>query len=128
VNSESAAAAVAALEHYMAVFNARDVAAFEGAFNLPAVRAGVGHIDKVEAGSHGADYFSVGALETWDHSTAEDMRVIHAGEDAAHISTRITRYQKGGGMIGQYDVVYFLTREAGHWGVKAHSGVAVASA
>jgi hypothetical protein len=41
-----------------------------------------------------------------------------------HIDTRFTRYRKDGTVIGGFDSVYVITREAGHWGVKIRSSYA----
>ena len=121
---EAAAAAMACLDDFMTAFNARDVKAFEATFNFPSVRLASGKLVIIEPGYHQPGMFEQGALAEWDHSAWERRDIIHAGEDKVHIDTRFTRYRADGGVIGGFDSVYVVTRENGHWGVKARSSFA----
>jgi hypothetical protein len=116
--------AMACLDAFMTAFNARDVKAFEQTFNFPSVRLASGTIAVIEPGYHQPQMFQQGALKDWDHSAWERRAIIHAGEDKVHIDTRFTRYRKDGGVIGGFDSIYVVTRENGHWGVKARSSFA----
>jgi len=118
------AAAMACLDAFMAAFNGRDVKAFEATFNLPSVRLASNTLTIIEAGYHQPQMFERGPLAEWDHSAWERREVIHAGADKVHIDTRFTRYRADGGVIGGFDSIYVVTRENGHWGVKARSSYA----
>jgi len=123
-NADSVAAAMACLDAFMAAFNARDLKAFEATFNFPSVRLASNTLAIIEPGYHQPQMFEQGALKDWDHSAWERREVIHAGEDKVHIDTRFTRYRADGSVIGGFDSIYVVTRENGHWGVKARSSFA----
>lgn len=118
------AAAMACLDDFMAAFNARDLAAFEATFNFPSVRLASGALALIEPGYHKAEMFQRGALSDWDHSAWDRREVIHAGTDKVHIDTRFSRYRADGSLIGGFDSIYVVTRQDGHWGVKARSSFA----
>ncbi len=118
------AAAMACLDDFMAAFNARDTEAFEKTFNLPSVRLASNTLTIIEAGYHQPQMFERGPLAEWDHSAWERREIIHAGADKVHIDTRFTRYRKDGSVIGGFDSIYVVTKENGHWGVKARSSYA----
>jgi hypothetical protein len=118
------AAAMACLDDFMAAFNARDLAAWEATFNFPSVRLASNTLTVIEAGHHRPEMFERGALSDWHHSAWDRRDVIHAGPDKVHVDTRFTRYRADGGVIGGFDSIYVITRENGHWGVKARSSFA----
>jgi hypothetical protein len=78
----------------------------------------------IEPGYHQPGMFDKGALAEWDHSAWERREVIHAGPDKVHFDTRFTRYRADGSVIGGFDSIYIMTKEDGHWGVKARSSYA----
>ncbi len=118
------AAAMKCLDHFMAAFNARDVAAFDATFNFPSIRLASNTLVMIESGFHKPEMFTRGALAEWDHSAWERRDVIHAGADKVHFDTRFTRYRADGSIIGGFDSIYVVTCENGHWGVKARSSFA----
>ena len=125
--TEHAAAIAAAqqvLDDFMAAFNARDIPAWEKTFNFPSVRLASNRMEILEKGTRSPNMFGQGSLTDWDHSAWDRRDVIHAGADEVHIDTRFTRYRKDGGVIGGFDSIYVITREDGHWGVKARSSYA----
>lgn len=117
-------AAMKCLDDFMAAFNARDVEAFEATFNFPSVRLASNTLVVIEKGYHKAQMFDRGALKEWHHSGWDRRNVIHAGADKVHLDTRFTRYRPDGSVLGQFDSVYVVTKENGHWGVKARSSFA----
>jgi hypothetical protein len=123
-HSDSIAAAMACLDAFMTAFNARDLKAFEATFNFPSIRLASNTLAIIEPGYHKPGMFEQGALKDWDHSAWERREIIHAGEDKVHIDTRFTRYRADGSVIGGFDSIYVVTRENGHWGVKARSSFA----
>jgi hypothetical protein len=117
-------AAMKCLDDFMAAFNARDLAAFEATFNFPSVRLASNKLALIEKGYHKPDMFDRGALKEWHHSGWNRRDVIHAGADKVHIDTCFTRYRADGSVLGQFDSVYVVTKEDGHWGIKARSSFA----
>jgi hypothetical protein len=118
------AAAIRCLDDFMAAFNDRDVAAFEATFNFPSVRLASNTLTLIERGHHKPAMFETGALAEWGYSAWERREVIHSGPDKVHFDTRFTRYRADGSVIGGFDSIYVVTREDGHWGVKARSSYA----
>ncbi|MFI4975791.1 MAG: hypothetical protein ACHP84_14720 [Caulobacterales bacterium] len=116
--------AMKCLDDFMAAFNARDIEAWSKTFNYPSVRFASNTMAIIEPGYHTPEMFGRGALKEWDHSAWERRKVIHAGPDKVHIDTRFTRYRADGSVIGGFDSIYVVTRENGHWGVKARSSYA----
>jgi hypothetical protein len=112
------------LDDFMAAFNARDIAAWQKTFNFPSVRLASNTMVIIDESYHQPDMFGRGALTEWDHSAWDRRAIIHAGDDKVHIDTRYVRYPKDGSVIGGFDSIYVVTREAGHWGVKARSSFA----
>jgi hypothetical protein len=123
-HADAIAAAQTCLDAFMAAFNARDLPAFEKTFNFPSVRLASNTLVIIEPGYHKPEMFERGALADWHHSAWERRNVIHAGSEKVHIDTRFTRYRADGSVIGSFDSIYVVTRENGHWGIKARSSFA----
>jgi len=123
-HAASVAAAQQCLDDFMAAFNARDLIAFEKTFNFPSVRLASNTLTVIEPGYHKSEMLARGALKDWHHSAWERRVVIHAGDDKVHLDTRFTRYRADGSVIGSFDSIYVVTKENGHWGIKARSSFA----
>lgn len=123
-NSAAIAAAQKCLDDFMAAFNARDIEAWDATFNFPSVRLASDTLVILEKGTRTPAMFGAGALAEWDHSAWTRREVIHAGPDKVHIDTRFTRFRKDGSVLGEFDSIYVVTCEDGHWGVKARSSYA----
>ena len=124
-HSDAIAGAMKCLDDFMAAFNARDLRAWEATFNFPSVRLASNTLVIIDKpGWHPPDTFTRGALKDWHHSAWKRRHVIHAGPDKVHFDTRFARYAADGSIIGEFDSVYVVTKENGHWGVKARSSFA----
>jgi len=123
-HADAIAAAQAVLDAFMAAFNARDIDAWRKTFNFPSVRLASNNLTIIDADYHRPEMFGSGALTEWDHSAWDRREVIHAGPDKVHIDTRFSRFRADGSVIGGFDSIYVITREDGHWGVKARSSYA----
>lgn len=123
-HADAIAAAQAVLDAFMAAFNARDIDAWRKTFNFPSVRLASNTLTIIDADYHRPEMFGSGALTEWDHSAWDRREVIHAGPDKVHIDTRFSRFRADGSVIGGFDSIYVITREDGHWGVKARSSYA----
>ena len=117
-------AAMATLDDFMRGFNARDIKAYDAAFNFPSVRLASNTLHLIQAGEQKPSLFETGSLKEWDHSALQKRVVLHAGPDKVHINTRFARYRKDGSLIGGFDSLYVVTKENGHWGVKIRSSFA----
>ena len=124
LNTEAVCAAQAVLDAFMTAFNARDIPAFEETFNFPSVRLASQGLVILNKGDMKPERYTTGPLAEWDHSAWDRREVIHAGPDKVHVDTRFTRYRKDGSVIGGFDSIYVITKEAGHWGVKIRSSYA----
>ncbi len=118
------AAATKCLDDFMAAFNARDPEAHVKTFNFPTVRFASGKMVILNKEDFGPHRYQTESLKEWDHSKWERRNVIHADTDKVHFDTRFTRYRKDGSVIGGYDSIYIVTKEDGHWGIKARSSFA----
>ncbi|HMM15021.1 MAG TPA: hypothetical protein PKA57_10375 [Parvibaculum sp.] len=124
-HAESIKAAMKCLDDFMAAFNARDLAAWERTFNFPSVRLASNDLVIIDKpGWHKPSLFETSLGDGWHHSAWERREAIHAGEDKVHFDTRFTRYRADGSVIGSYDSIYVVTRQNGHWGIKARSSFA----
>ena len=123
-NSTAIAAAMKCLGEFLAAFNARDLESWAANFNFPSVRLASGRLAILNREDFTPKRFESDALKEWDHSKWDRRNVIHAGPDKVHIDTRFTRYRKDGSVISGFDSIYVVTRENGHWGIKARSSFA----
>ena len=117
-------AAEQCLDDFLKAFNARDIAAYDATFNFPSVRLASNTLRIINAGDQKASLFTAGSLADWDHTAWQRREVLHAGPDKVHINTRFARYRKDGSLIGAFDSIYVVTKENGHWGIKARSSFA----
>ena len=124
--AESVAAAMAALDAFMAALNRRDEAGVNGALNFPHVRLASGRVAVWEArGSYRVDDFLARAGDGWHESRWDERTVIHAGADKVHLAVQFSRWRADGTRIGAFRSVWIVTRLDGHWGVQARSSFAV---
>ena len=123
----TATAAVAALERYLAAFNARDEEAMVAALHFPHVRVGVGRARVWESAAEYMDGFDFAAFAErlgWVRSEADSMEAVQVGARGVNVAVRITRYAAGGVKIHSFDTVYLVTEEDGRWGIRAGSSIA----
>jgi hypothetical protein len=109
----------------MGAWNARDVHAFAATFNYPSVRIASGKIrilDGPEA--HPEDLFERMAASGWHHSQWLRRNILHSSDDKVHFDTRFGRYREDGSTIGEYDSIYIVNKQDGHWGVQGRSSFA----
>ena len=120
-------AAMAALDEFMAKFNARDMEAWAKTLNYPHVRIASGAVRVWETPEEyaGRDVFSLLTSEYgWDHSVWDKREVVQSGPDKVHFATTFSRYDKDGNKIATFDSLYIVTLRDGHWGTQARSSFA----
>jgi hypothetical protein len=120
------AAALAVLDAFMAAFNARDIEGCEAQFNFPHYRFASGTVTVLERPGTRPDLFARFAEATpgWDHSAWARREIVHSGPGKVHVDTRFVRYRADGSVIGEFDSLYVVTKQDGHWGIKARSSFA----
>lgn len=117
--------ALRCLEDFMTAWNARDVEAFAATFNYPSVRIAGGKIRILEGPeSHLEDLFERMAAAGWHHSEWLRRNILHSSDDKVHFDTRFGRYSEDGSRIGEYDSIYIVNKQNGHWGVQGRSSFA----
>jgi hypothetical protein len=119
--------ALAAMDAFMAAFNARDVAAWADSLHFPHVRIASGEVlvypDR-EAFVAAMDLDAFAAQTGWRRSAWDGMRVIQASPQKVHIAVTFTRYDADGAKMASYDSLYVVENVAGRWGVRARSSFA----
>ncbi len=123
------AAARAAMDGFMAAFNARDLDALRSTwFHFPHVRF---HSGKVTVWPTAAEYSDgsvqqhrAAVAEQWDGwaRTAWDyVEAVDGGTEKVHFRVQFTRYRGDGSVIGSYKSLYIVTFQHGRWGIQARS-------
>jgi hypothetical protein len=123
--ADAVIAARAAMDGFMAAFNAEDAAAIRARwFHFPHVRF---HSGKVTVIERPEDYSSnlvwarSGESAGWGRSAWDLVEVIDAGPDKVHFRVRFTRYRPDGSVVGSYRSLYIVTLKDGRWAIQARS-------
>ena len=120
-------AAVAAVERYLAAFNARDEEAMVAALHFPHVRVGVGRARVWETAAEYMEVFDFDAFAErlgWVRSEADSIEAVQVGARGVNVAVRITRYGAGDARIHSFDTVYLVTEQDGRWAIRAGSSIA----
>ena len=126
-HDDQVAAAMKALDEFMAAFNARDPEAWAATLNYPHVRLASGTVRVWETQDEYAAYMDFDAFAKrfgWDHSAWDKREVVQSGQDKIHFATTFSRYDKDGNKIATFDSLYVVTKRNGHWGTQARSSFA----
>ena len=119
------AAALAALDAFMAALNRGDEAALNGTLHFPHVRIASGRVTVWDtAGSYRIADFLGRAGEGWHASRWDERTVVHAGPDKVHLAVQFSRGRADGSLIGRYRSIYIVTLVDGRWGIQARSSFA----
>lgn len=126
-NAEAIAGAMAALDEFMATFNARDPEAWAASLNYPHVRFASGTVtvwQTAEEFATGESFERLAAIG-WDHSHWLSRDVVLVSSGKVHINTVFQRFNANNEPIGTYESLYIVTKDAdGHWGTQARSSLA----
>ncbi len=125
----NASAALAAVESYLAAFNARDEVAMTDAMQFPHVRVGRGGVRTWSSAAEyrdGFDFDAFAARLGWERPEADSMEAIQVGARGVNVAVRITRYAAGDARIHSFDTIYLVTESDGQWGIRAGASVAPA--
>jgi hypothetical protein len=114
----------AAMDGFMAAFNARDADAIRTRwFHFPHVRF---HSGTVTAMQRPEDYHNLvwardGQCAEWERSAWDYVEVIDAGPEKVHFRVQFTRFRGDGTAIGSYRSLYIVTFLAGRWAIQGRS-------
>jgi len=125
-DSPEVAAAMKALDDFMAALNAHDEAGINAAFNFPHVRFASNRVAIFEKRG---DYTFAGfqertSTEGWHHSAWDFREPISAGPDKVHLDVQFSRWREDGSLIGRHRSLYIVTKLDGHWGIQSRSSFA----
>jgi hypothetical protein len=111
------------LDAFMTALNAYDAAAMDRAMHFPHVRIAGGTVTTYERpGSNPMDLFEkLKAEDEWKWSRWEKRELVQFNEKKAHYALSYTRFRSDGSVIGLYESLYVLTKDATGWGIQARS-------
>lgn len=116
-------AALAALDRYLAAWNAADAAAYAAALHYPHTRQSPAASRQTlwqSAGEYAAGFdFAPIVASGWVRSHWEERTVVHAGSDKVHVAGRARRADADGRTILTLQTLYVAVRQEGRWGVQA---------
>lgn len=125
--AESEAAARRALDDFMAAFNARDAKAWAMTLNYPHVRVASGAVrlwDTPKEYASGFRFEDFIAHTGWHRSEWGSVRVLQCGAEGVNAAVVFNRFDEAGDTISTYDALYLVTKQDGHWGIRARSSFA----
>lgn len=123
--TEAESAARAALEAYLAAFNAADMEAWRRTLNYPRVNIGPrGEVSTAQTPDDVADPFArLRQQEGWHRSTQEQFTVIASSATKVHCQVITNRFHADGTRYSRFLSFYVITEQDGHWGVQLGSGL-----
>lgn len=119
------ARARAALEQFLAAWNAADLAALRATLNYPHLTmgpAGQTFVAKTPE-EFLTDFDALRAQEGWHHTTFDEYRMISSAPRKVHCEVTFSRFREDGTNYGGGSVLYVMTDHDGHWGMQFRSGM-----
>jgi hypothetical protein len=116
------AAACAALDEFMAAFNARDHERWVKCFHFPTVRLAGGEVLVWSTPEEFLRSNDIGVLSKsgWHHSTWDWRKLVQSSDAKMHVLVQFTRHRSDG-EANSYESLYVLTNRDGRWAVQARS-------
>ena len=124
--SAAADAAVDAAKAYMSAFNDRNEGAWADTLNYPHLRL-ASEVKTWPTRQAYVDEFDFDAFAKrygWSRSEWESVEAVQVAADGVNVALRATRRDAEGKALSTFDTFYLVTRENGHWGVRARSSFA----
>ena len=116
---------LAVLDAYMAGLNHGDEVAVNAACNFPHVRIAGGRVVVWnDRGDYRLDDFRARAGDGWARSRWDERTPIHVGADKVHLKVKFSRFRANGSLLGEFETIYIVTNQDGHWGIQARSSFA----
>ncbi len=115
----------ATIEAWLAAFNARDAEGQIAALNFPHVRLAGGRFETFEDADamrrYDASRTSGLADEGWARTTLEECEAVQSGPGKVHCTVRYARRRSDGTVYHEFDSLWIVTEQDGHWGVQFRS-------
>jgi hypothetical protein len=121
---EAEAGARAAMDGFMAAFNARDAEAIRTKwFHFPHVRFHSGTVTVMQRPEdyHNLVWDSDGQSAGWGRSAWDHVETIDAGPAKVHFRVQFTRFRADGSTLGNYRSLYIVTFKDGRWAIQGRS-------
>ena len=118
------AAARAAMDGFMAAFNAEDADALRNVwFHFPHVRFHSGKVTVMETPDDYSNlvWSRLGQSQGWAHTKWDYVEPIDTGPNKVHFRVQFTRYRADGSAIGSYKSLYIVTYKDDRWAIQARS-------
>ena len=117
--------AKAAVDAFQDAFNAQDHERLAAALNYPHVRLWRGVFTTIETPEEFAEVSRRGQsqleAEGWHHTSTASVEVVQEGPDKAHAALMNHRCHADGSVYHEFDTLWIITKQDGHWGVKFRS-------
>lgn len=125
MTDEALRKALVVMDAYMAGINHGDEVAVNAACNFPHVWIARGQVMVwPNRGDYKLDVFHATAGDGWARSQWDEIKPLHVAETKVHFQVKFTRYRGDGSVLGEFETIYIVTRQDGHWGIQARSSFA----
>ena len=123
VYAQESAEARAALDEYIAAWNAADNEAIAAVSNFPRVSIGTaGEVVVRQAAEElEIDFDLLRQAEGWDHTTFDLVEAVHVAPDKVHYRVVSSRRRSDGSAYRTGPALYIVTRQNGRWGLQLQS-------
>ena len=123
--AELGAAAVAAVERYVAAFNDPvDAPGWAATLNYPHVRVADGAVDLWDSADAYLQGPQVGRQRTWSRTRLDGARPVQIGAAGVNVAVRLSRLNRLGVTLSSHEAVYLVTNRDGNIGIQARSSFA----
>ena len=119
------ATAVATIQRWLEGFNSRDAEVQVDTFNFPHVRFASGNFRTIEDGDAMRRQNETGTQrlkdEGWGCTTLESIEPVQSGPNKVHVAVHYARRRADGAVYHEFDSLWIVTNQDGHWGVQFRS-------
>lgn len=123
-NADDLAKARAALDGFMAAFNAEDAEAIRNRwYHFPHVRFHSGQVTVMERREdfRALVWERTGQSEDWARTAWDYVELVDIGAGKAHFRVQFTRFRADGSAIASYKSLYIVTLKDGRWAIQGRS-------
>jgi hypothetical protein len=123
--ADSAGAAVAAVEAYVAALNNPiDTTAWAATLNYPHVRLADGLVEMWDTAEDYVQGSQTGRLRAWARTRLDWAEPVQVGGGGVNVAVQYSRLNRHGETLASYEAVYLVTNRDGHVGIQAGSSFA----
>lgn len=113
------------IERWLEAFNTRDAEGQVETFNFPHVRLAGGQFRTIEDADAMRRQNETGtgrlAEEGWAYTTLEAIKPVQSGPGKVHFALHYARRRTDGTVYNEFDSLWIVTDQGGHWGVQFRS-------